>query len=197
LTITLFFRHLTNRALFFKLLKYSGSFSDERDVWKKIVLAYPKGGYVMKALWIALTLVISLSLASCGLSEESSAKTPENPLQLSSTPESEEMPSNPPPVEKFVALSKKDLASCLGIEADKITLVKTAEMLWLNAALGCPRPGQFYASGRVPGFQIWLDVEGTEYVYNTDLNGKVILCPELNPHVPNSTTDPTPGVPIQ
>ena len=106
------------------------------------------------------------------------------------------MPSTPP-VEKFVALSKKDLADRLGVEVDKIILVKTVEKLWLNAALGCPRPGVFYPSGRMPGFQIWLDLEGTEYIYNTDLNGTVILCPELNPHVPNVNTGPTPGVPIK
>jgi len=102
-----------------------------------------------------------------------------------------------PPVEKFVALSKKDLASRLGIEADRITLVKTAEKLWLNAALGCPRPGVFYQAGRVPGFQIWLEAEGTEYIYNTDFNGTVVLCPELNPSIPNLPNDPTPGVPIR
>jgi hypothetical protein len=106
------------------------------------------------------------------------------------------MPSTPR-VEKFAALAKQDLASRLGVEADKITVVKSAEKLWLNAALGCPRPGVFYPAGRVPGFQIWLEVEGTEYVYNTDFNGTLILCPELNPHVPNSGTDPTPGVPIR
>ena len=102
-----------------------------------------------------------------------------------------------PPVEKFVALSKQDLAGRLGIEVDKVRLVKTAEMLWLNEALGCPRPGMFYPTGRVPGFQVWLDVEGTEYIYNTDFNGTVILCPELNPHAPNADTGPTPGVPIR
>ena len=162
--------------------------------------------------WITLILLLSLALGSCGVSQAGteqapelppsdpqfapSEDSPEDPLQLGRTPESTEMPPTPP-VEKFVALSKKDLASRLGVEADKITLVKTAEMLWLNAALGCPRPGQFYLPGRVPGFQIWLAVEGTEYIYNTDFNGTLVLCPELNPHVPNSTNGPTPGVPIK
>ena len=94
------------------------------------------------------------------------------------------------PVEKFVALSKKDLASRLKIDAEKITLVKTEEKNWLNAALGCPRIGVFYAQGRVAGYRIWLEVEGIEYDYHTDLSGQVILCPD--------TTTPTPhiGVPI-
>ena len=159
-----------------------------------------------------LIFLFSLRLSSCGISpteiEQASelpnveaqitplTASPENPLQSDDTQEPTEMPSTPP-VEKFVALSKNDLASRLGIEPDKISLVKTAEKLWLNSALGCPRPGVFYPAGRVPGFQIWLEVEGAEYIYNTDFNGTLILCPELNPHAPNSSNDPTPGVPIR
>ena len=166
----------------------------------------------MRTHWVTLILLFSLALGSCGISQAGTEQSPElpptgpkfipskdsfeNPLELIRTPESTEMPSTAP-VEKFVALSKKDLASRLEVEADKITLVKTAEMLWLNAALGCPRPGVFYPSGRVPGFQIWLEVNGTEYIYNTDFNGTVILCPEFNPSVPNLPNDPTPGVPIR
>jgi len=166
----------------------------------------------MRTLWISLIFLLSLVLESCGVSQTGteqapeispsepeivpSDNSPENPLQSGQTLEPTEMPTAQP-AEKFVALTKKDLASRLGVEADKITLVRAAEMLWLNAALGCPRPGVFYEAGRVPGFQIWLEAERTEYIYNTDLNGTVILCPELNPHVPNIDTGPTPGVPIR
>jgi hypothetical protein len=166
----------------------------------------------MKNCWIALIFLFSLILGSCGVSPAGTEAVPEMPpsppeiipsevspestLQSILTPESAEMPSTPP-VEKIVALSKKDLASRLGIEVDEISLVKTVEMVWPNTALGCPRPEKVYPTGRVPGFQIWLEVEGKEYVYNTDFNGTVILCPELNPQVPNTTTDPTPGVPIK
>jgi hypothetical protein len=164
---------------------------------------------MMRTYWILLVWLFALALGSCAVSSEQFTESPpSNPHAAPTEPPSEdvlgfeqtleptEMPSTPP-VEKFVALSKQDLANRLGIQADKITLVKTVEKLWLNAALGCPRPGQFYAAGRVPGFQIWLEVEGTEYIYNTDLNGTVILCPELNPHAPNADTGPTPGVPIR
>lgn len=166
----------------------------------------------MRTLWSLLIILLTLFLVSCGSAQTGKEQLPEsppsdpqvapteiseeNPLQLDQTPEPTEMLSTPP-VEKFVTLSKKDLASRLSVEVDKITLVKSVEKLWLNAALGCPRPGQFYAQGRVPGFQIWLEVEGTEYIYNTDFNGTVILCPELNPDVPNIDTGPTPGVPIK
>jgi hypothetical protein len=129
-------------------------------------------------------------------SEGSSSDLTENPLPFQNTPEVTEVSSSPP-VEKYVALAKRELATRLRVDVDRIVLRKTEEMLWLNAALGCPRPGVFYPSGRVPGFQIWLEVEGTEYIYNTDFNGTLILCPELNPHAPNADTDATPGVPIE
>jgi hypothetical protein len=112
------------------------------------------------------------------------------------------MPANPPPVEKFVSLAKKDLAERLQMEAGGIELVRTAEMVWPNAALGCPRPGKVYAQGKVPGYQIWLKVGNVEYVYNIDLSGQVVLCPQYNPDDPGSlppgTAGPTQqiGVPI-
>lgn len=162
----------------------------------------------MKTLLIPLLLVLAIAFGGCSDLPPATEPPPhlspldpeipptESPLQLGRTPEATEM-SSTPPVEKFVQLTKQDLASRLGIDPGGIKLVKSEEKLWLNAALGCPRPGVFYAQGRVPGFQIWLDVEGTEYVYNTDLNGTLVFCPELNPHAPNADSDPTPGVPIR
>lgn len=163
----------------------------------------------MRTRWMMLFIfLLALVSGNCGGSMPGTEQAPEisptepeivsteNPLQLERTQQATEMPSTPP-IEKFVALAKQDLASRLGVEADKITLVKSAEKLWLNAALGCPRPGVFYPAGRVPGFQIWLEAEEVEYIYNTDFSGTLILCPELNPHVPGLDTGPTPGVPIK
>jgi hypothetical protein len=162
----------------------------------------------MRTLWILLIILLTLVSGSCGSPQAGTEPAPElppgepeivpteNPLELERTQEATEM-SSVPPIEKFVTLAKEDLAGRLGVEADRITLVKSAEKLWLNAALGCPRPGVFYPSGRVPGFQIWLEAEGKEYVYNTDFNGNLILCPELNPDVQGLDTGPTPGVPIR
>ena len=166
----------------------------------------------MKRHWILLIFLLSIVSEGCGIPPAETRQIPEpspsvpqvaptevlpkDPLQFEHTPEATEMPSNVP-VEKFIQLTKEDLASRLNIDAGQVTLVRSAEMLWLNEALGCPRPGVFYTEGRVPGFQIWLDVQGVEYVYNTDFNGALVLCPELNPHVPNTDKGPTPGVPIR
>lgn len=110
------------------------------------------------------------------------------------------MPSNPALVEKFVSLSKKDLANRLHIKEDDIVLQKTAEMVWPNAALGCPAPGKVYAKGRVPGFQIWLETGGLKYIYNTDQAGTIILCMLEKPDgsvEPFSTAGPEIGVLIK
>lgn len=179
----------------------------------------------MKIHWIIATMIVSLALVSCGQSQaggqaqnpnpptstplsiqESSTSSPENPIQIIATQESKELPSsNPPPVEKFVDLSKKDLTGRFQISTEEIVLVKSENIVWPNAALGCPAPGKVYAQGKVPGFQIWLEAGGQEYIYHTDFTGQIILCPELNPDNPDatlsipsdSTQAPNIGVPIK
>jgi hypothetical protein len=174
----------------------------------------------MRTYWSTLLVLTSLSLAACsppipGTQSNAEAdpsdahETPleavltdsaPNPLQFGHTPEASELPSNTPPVEKFVSLSKKDLAQRLQIDVNEIALVKTAEMVWPNAALGCPAPGKVYTKGRVPGFQVWLESGGIKYIYNTDLSGRIILCVSENPDgsiVPFSTAGPEIGVPIK
>jgi len=168
----------------------------------------------MRIHWILMLVLFSLILAGCGAGLPAEAEptrtsrpaevqetfTPsENPLQ-SDTPEAVEMPINPPSVEKFIDLSKKDLAGRLKINEAQIAVIKTTEIIWPDSALGCPSPGMVYAQGRVPGYRIWLKTGGTEYDYHTDLKGTVILCPALEPDAPSSgdSSGPTPniGVPI-
>ncbi len=158
---------------------------------------------------ISVNLLLLMGFAACGSAASTPVSSPESiqtgipegtqagPSTPLLTPEATDMPSTPPPVEKFVTLSIKDLANRLQIDTSKISLVRTENIIWPNAALGCPRPGKVYPPGRVPGYRVWLNAEGQEYLYHTDYNGQVILCPELNPDVPGSAT-PTQqiGVPI-
>jgi hypothetical protein len=160
----------------------------------------------MKIRWISLIWLLTLALAGCtpsateslpsypreAPSQEISPTLTASPLPFENTPESKGMPSNPPPVEKFVSLSKSELADRLKIEATEITLLKTKESLWPNAALGCPEPGKVYAQGKVPGYQIWLEANNVEYIYNTDLSGQIIFCPQQSDD-PASLIPNTPG----
>jgi hypothetical protein len=114
-------------------------------------------------------------------------------------------PASSVPVEKFVALAAQELASSQNIEVDQVALITATPIIWPDAALGCPEPGKVYAQGRVPGYQITLAANGTEYVYHTDQTGQVILCPDVNPDQVNPLSPgkpvPTPtihiGVPIK
>jgi hypothetical protein len=120
----------------------------------------------------------------------------ENPLPI---PTKQEVPDiSSVPAEKFIDLAKEDLASNLKINVGQITLLKSMEMTWPDAALGCPSPGNVYAQGQVAGYRIWLDAGGVEYIYHTNLTGQVILCPTLNPDDSSpSTQGPEIGVPIK
>ena len=176
---------------------------------------------MIRTRWISFLILLALATAGCGASQvnvgapdlssseaqETAAQEPElnlsdTPLQLGNTPQAADMPSTPPPVEKFIELSKKDLAERLQMDMEKITLVKTEETIWPDASLGCPAPGKVYTQGTVPGYQIWLKANGMEHVYHTDWLGQVVLCPELQPDetapLPENT-GPTPqiGVPIK
>jgi hypothetical protein len=133
--------------------------------------------------------------------ETTSPTLPENPIQLASTPETTDMTSNPPSADKFVNIAKRDLANRLKIDVNQVSLIEAAEVIWPNAALGCPAPGKVYATGRVPGYRVRLQANGVEYTYNTDLTGQVILCPDpdepFTNTTPGATQDPNIGVPIK
>lgn len=174
----------------------------------------------MRIRWFLITTVLALVLAGCGASQlngqdedlspsiplappsQESSQT-ENPIQMADTPNPQDIPSNPPPVEKFVALAKKDLSGRVKVAEEQMTFTKSEEVTWPDAALGCPAPGKVYAQGLVPGYRIWLNVDGVEYTYHTDWSGEVIFCPAiLDPEDITSTAEsggPTPqiGVPIK
>jgi len=160
----------------------------------------------MKTRWILLLFVLAFALGSCSPSQ--AGESQDLPQQESQPTQSQVPLPNPNqqqapditsvPVEKFVDLAKKDLASTLNINNDQITLLNSIEMTWPNSALGCPEPGKGYSQSQVPGYRIWLEAGGVEYIYHADLSGQVILCPTMNPDDSStSTQEPEIGVPIK
>ena len=104
-------------------------------------------------------------------------------------------------MDKFITLARKDLADRLKIDIDRISVLQSIEIVWPDAALGCPSPGVFYAQGTVPGYRIQLEAAGSAYDYHTDLTGRILLCPdpaadEQGP-LPGATSGPQIGVPIK
>jgi hypothetical protein len=165
---------------------------------------------------ILLAGLLWLTLASCAPLQASRPSSPlptasiptrQRPAQIPpmSTPSLAKTPAVSPPVEKFVARAKQDLASQLTVTVDQIILVEAMPITWPDAALGCPDPGKVYAQGTVPGYRITLEANGVNYIYHTDQTGKMVLCPEVNLDEVNPTAPakpiPTPtyhiGVPIK
>jgi len=176
----------------------------------------------MSIRWILLIALLSLALGSCGDSPQAAVEqpsgqqpnqlenptettnVPENPIQSASTPETSTMPIYPASADKFVNLSKKDLADRLKIDLNQVSLIEAVEITWPNSALGCPQPGMVYAAGLVPGYRLRLQANEVEYIYNTDLTGRVILCPDQSEgsgspsnNLPGATPNPNIGVPIK
>lgn len=169
----------------------------------------------MHIRYFFLIALLVLVLTGCGPSNAAGEEIPPSDPQLPpgetleiqppdssvESPSTQE-PTNAPPVEKFVDLAKNDLVSRLQIDIASVNLVKSEEVIWPDAALGCPEPGKTYAQARVPGFRIWLEAGGLEYDYHSDWDRQVILCavPGLdgNSSLPVDT-GPTPqiGVPIK
>lgn len=167
----------------------------------------------MKHRWFPYLLVVVIVLAGCGGQPASGSQdeSPQDPQpaptqemvqEPTSTPDSilpesthqEAVDFSSAPVNKFVDLAKNDLVKILSIDSAQIEVVETQEIIWPDAALGCPKPGVFYTQGTVPGYRIHLSVAGAEYIYHTDLNGRVLQCPSLDSV---STQDPNIGVPIK
>lgn len=70
-----------------------------------------------------------------------------------------------------------DLARQLRIPADQIEVVRSEEVEWPDASLGCPEEGMAYAQVVTPGFQVILETDSRVYDYHAGSDGDVFLCP--------------------
>lgn len=144
------------------------------------------------------TLSLLVTLTSCAplITTDKGAQpvTPQAPTHMDPQPTSSDNTLPPPgptqigfpgassvPSEKYVDIAKRELADLLTIPVDQITLLDVRGTTWPNEALGCPTPGKVYTQVHIPGHRIRLETDGQEYIFHTDLNGRVILCQELNP----------------
>ena len=66
-----------------------------------------------------------------------------------------------------VAASIADLATRLGVDASKVTLVSQEEVTWSDGSLGCPQPDMSYIQVLVNGSLIILEAGGTDYEYHS------------------------------
>ncbi|MGE5777115.1 MAG: hypothetical protein ACM33V_12905 [Chloroflexota bacterium] len=95
---------------------------------------------------------------------------------------------------KITQIVRRDLAVQLDISTEGISVISVESIVWPNAALGCPFPGEVYTEGTVPGFRIKLEAKNKEYSYHTDSAGQFVLCANQDPDLQDLPSFPvTPG----
>jgi hypothetical protein len=75
-----------------------------------------------------------------------------------------------------VAAATEDLARYLDVSTDNIDWVSFEDVLWPDAALGCPQPDTSYTQAVVAGSLIVFEVEGTTYEYHAAQGSDPFLC---------------------
>jgi hypothetical protein len=145
----------------------------------------------MRRQLFASALLLVLLLAACRSTETPSRPTPTPstgpeptstaPVEPSPTPTSPVSPISPisplPPRADAVATAVMVLAAELGVPADAVNVLSVVHVEWPDASLGCPRPGEMYATVIVPGYRVVLEVQGQEYEVHTDeTGGQFVIC---------------------
>lgn len=94
----------------------------------------------------------------------------------SRSPAQVDVPLVSPELRPVVALVIADLAQRLGVPPEDITVVEAEEVLWPDAALGCPEPGMAYAQVVTEGLRVVLEVDGHTYAYHGRTPDQMFLC---------------------
>ena len=77
---------------------------------------------------------------------------------------------------QLVEASARDLTVQTDVPLDEIELLSAMNVVWPNAALGCPEEGMNYAEVQVEGMLITLGAGGQEYTYHTDGSNNYVFC---------------------
>lgn len=146
-----------------------------------------------------LGLGLAMVIAACGPASTPTAEPPERatvspPASITPQPVSP-MPTErpigtappghiPPQEDLIIDQVVADLAARLEVASSAVEIAAVEEVVWSDAALGCPRPDKFYAQIETPGWRITLRAEGEEYSYHTDERGNFVLCQDGQPLEP-------------
>jgi hypothetical protein len=116
------------------------------------------------------------SSATMAMVEPPAIETPEPTIDDQENIDSQDN-ALPDGSETIIDLAKRDLAQRLNIEISAITLGSDKEIVWPDATLGCPKPGMDFTPINIPGHILTLQAEGKRFIYHTDDENRVILCP--------------------
>ena len=113
---------------------------------------------------------------------------PKEPPMSTGPTQWDDMPKDPPlkiprspgpPV--LIESAKADLAQRLSIPTSQIKVIETKEVVWPDASLGCPQPGNVYAQILTPGYLVTLEYAGDEYEYHAGIHGDTLYCENPTP----------------
>lgn len=116
--------------------------------------------------------VLGLVLAGCGMAQDDAGtdEPAQDPTTTTSAPAVTSPPSDEPSntvhPNDDVQFAIADLAERVGSDQSEVSVVSVEEVEWPDTSLGCPDPKKAYAQRLVNGYDIVLEVDGTEYHYH-------------------------------
>ena len=69
-----------------------------------------------------------------------------------------------------------DLEGRVGAAVSDVTVLVAEAETWSDGSLGCPKDGEMYTQALVDGYQVVVEVGGTEYDYRVGSGTDVRLC---------------------
>lgn len=69
-----------------------------------------------------------------------------------------------------------DLESRVGAPPIDVSVLTAEAETWSDGSLGCPRDGEMYTQALVDGYQVVVEVAGTQYDYRVGSGTDVRLC---------------------
>ncbi|HQY14031.1 MAG TPA: hypothetical protein PLQ10_04920 [Ilumatobacteraceae bacterium] len=115
------------------------------------------------------TVAVSAPLTEAGTTMTTSATTSETTSETTSS-------EIDPGLQPYIDIAVDDLATRLAADVGGITVVSATLVVWPDSALGCPAPGQEYATVATDGALIILELDGTEYRYHAGGSRAPFLC---------------------
>jgi hypothetical protein len=125
-------------------------------------------------------LAVILLLTACGDDTSGTSGTtpeavPTSTVATGSEPTQVSVPGAPVPAD-FVDGLIAGLAAQLSVGAAEIEIVRSLQVIWDDASLGCPEPDQAYAQVRTNGLWVVLRAAGAEYDYRATIEGEFSRC---------------------
>jgi hypothetical protein len=82
------------------------------------------------------------------------------------------------PADSVVQAAVDAASAELGVPAENLIVVMSAQRDWADTSLGCPEPGRTYAQVITPGYVVIIDTDDlvTEIQVNTDTDSRAAIC---------------------